>query len=96
MSKERVVIRDKRAQGPPAVVPPLEERLAEDLANAETRAWEALGRYKFVMFGYWAGVWVHLNRISGPKQRNPFRALVDVARAMQGFDVPASPPKGAR
>ena len=58
----------------------IEERLQE----AERRAWRSLTGYKFVMFGYWAGVWVHLNRIAqdqGQRARpNPFRDLVKLAR----------------
>lgn len=56
------------------------ERLLAELAEAERRAWDALARYKFVMFGYWVGVWVHLNRVGGFNYPNPFRELVDVAR----------------
>lgn len=55
-----------------------------ELNDAEQKAWEALARYKFWMFGYWAGVWVHLNRISGAKRPNPWRRLVMDARARVG------------
>ena len=47
---------------------------------AERRAWNALARYKFVMFGYWCGIWVHLNRLSGTPRPNPWRQLVAAAR----------------
>ena len=50
------------------------------LDEAETKAWEALSRYKFLMFGYWVAVWVHLNRISGEKRPNPWKNLVDIAK----------------
>jgi len=48
--------------------------------NAEAKAWDALARYKFQMFGYWAAIWVHLNRLCMERQANPFRSLVTFAR----------------
>lgn len=54
--------------------------LARELALAEQRAWVSLARYKFQMFGYWAAIWVHLNRVGGFGQPNPFSALVAKAR----------------
>lgn len=50
------------------------------LAEAEHKAWDALARYKFQMFGYWAAIWVHLNRIDGRKRPNPFKSAVLHAR----------------
>lgn len=61
-------------------MPCTEENLAAELAEAEKKAWGALSRYKFAMFGYWAAIWVHLNRIGGFKKKNPWRGLVDWAR----------------
>lgn len=58
-----------------------DERLLKDLDEAEAKAWDALSRYKFVMFGYWAAIWVHQNRVSGVKRVNPWRSLVKLARA---------------
>lgn len=58
-------------------------------AVAERKAWDSLARYKFVMFGYWAAVWVHLNRLENRKAPNPFTALVKFARGML-------PPKALR
>ncbi len=55
-------------------------KLAAELDLAEAKAWDALRRYKFQMFGYWAAVWVHLNRISGAKRPNPWSDLVHFAR----------------
>jgi hypothetical protein len=55
--------------------------LAAELVQAEDKAWDALCRYKFWMFGYWAAIWVHLNRAGGFKQPNPFKRLVQFARA---------------
>lgn len=51
-----------------------------ELCEAEAKAHNALARYKFVMFGYWAAMWVHLNRIGGFKKPNPFRDYVQMAR----------------
>lgn len=54
--------------------------MSSEIADAERKAWDALARYKFWMFGYWAAIWVHLNRVSGAKLQNPFRELVRFAR----------------
>ena len=54
--------------------------LSEEMDVAELKALDALARYKFQMFGYWAAIWVHLNRISGLKRPSPFKDLVKVAR----------------
>lgn len=58
----------------------MNEKLIEELDSAEVHAWDALARYKFQMFGYWAAIWVHLNRITGAKRANPFCKLVRQAR----------------
>ena len=60
--------------------------LAVELIEAQDKAIDALSRYKFVMFGYWAGVWVHLNRIEGKRRKNPFRPFVDLARDISDWD----------
>jgi hypothetical protein len=57
-----------------------DEKLIAELDEAELKAWDALSRYKFQMFGYWAAIWVHLNRISGAKRANPWKNLVALAR----------------
>jgi hypothetical protein len=57
--------------------------LARELDTAERKAWESLARYKFQMFGYWAAIWVHLNRIGGFKRPNPFKSLVLAAKERQ-------------
>jgi len=56
------------------------DSLLKELEEAERKAFESLSRYKFQMFGYWAAIWVHLNRISKANKPNPFRKLVEVAR----------------
>lgn len=86
------------------------ENLGRELGHAEREAWNALGRYKFQMFGYWAAIWVHLNRIGGFKRPNPFRAAVELAKgvragganeraasaAVEGHATPAPVPPPAR
>lgn len=57
--------------------------LDEHIVEAEAKAWESLARYKFQMFGYWAAIWVHLNRISGQQRPNPWSGLVVAARNHQ-------------
>lgn len=54
--------------------------LVEELQQAEKKAWDSLSRYKFQMFGYWAAIWVHLNRIGKFNKPNPFRDIVKLAR----------------
>ena len=57
--------------------------LAVHLDEAETKAWDSLRRYKFMQFGYWAAIWVHLNQVSGEKRGNPWRRIVLAARDTQ-------------
>lgn len=59
----------------------MNDRMLHELGEAERKAWQSLGRYKFQMFGYWAAIWVHLNRIGEFKRANPFSGLVRTARA---------------
>lgn len=61
----------------------LTARLIAELDEAEKKAIDSLARYKFQMFGYWAAIWVHLNRVSGQKRPSPFTALVNTARIHQ-------------
>jgi hypothetical protein len=58
------------------------ENLEMALNEAEDKAWQALAKYKFMMFGYWVAVWVHLNRIGEFNRPNPFKPLVDLANNM--------------
>ena len=50
--------------------------------DAEAKAWDSLGRYKFEMFGYWASAWVKFNALmpKSLKKENPFRDAVHLAR----------------
>lgn len=59
------------------------KRLREHKKEAVEKAIDALARYKFMMFGYWAAIWVHLNQIDYQKEKNPFREIVDKAREIQ-------------
>jgi len=63
---------------------PGKDYLIKELEIAERKAWDSLARYKFQMFGYWAAIWVHLNRLSGAKRKNPWTALVKTARDNNG------------
>ena len=58
----------------------VKDRLEDAMDEAERKAIDSLARYKFQMFGYWAGCWVHLNRVGGFGRRNPFRFAVEAAR----------------
>ena len=58
----------------------VKDRIATEMDEAERKALDSLARYKFQMFGYWAAIWVHLNRIGGFGRRNPFKPLVHLAR----------------
>ena len=57
--------------------------LIYELEEAERKAWDSLSRYKFVMFGYWVGVWIHLNRIAETRHANPWQGLVRHAKAVK-------------
>ena len=54
--------------------------IANELAEAEEKAWKSLASYKMAMFGYWAGIWVHLNRLLPSPRPNPFRGIVKIAK----------------
>lgn len=55
--------------------------IEEERDVAERKAIESLARYKFQMFGYWAAIWVHMNRLCPTKKPSPFKHLVKSARA---------------
>lgn len=58
-------------------------RTIHDARNqAYLKAIDALGRYKFEMFGYHASAWVKYNQLMPKqyKQGNPFKAFVKLAR----------------
>lgn len=59
------------------------EKLIRELDEAERKAIDSLSRYKFQMFGYWAAIWVHLNRVSNAKRKSPFTHLVTAARIIK-------------
>ena len=59
------------------------KRLTEIKQEALENAIDSLARYKFMMFGYWAAIWVRLNSIDTKKEPNPFRPLVQEARRIQ-------------
>ena len=57
--------------------------LSRHLDEAEYKAIDALSRYKFMLFGYWAAIWVHLNQIAGEKRPNPFAPFVQEAKSQE-------------
>jgi hypothetical protein len=63
------------------------EALIQELDHAEQKAWESLSKYKFQMFGYWAAIWVHMNRLSGQRRANPWRGLVQAAKVERGRET---------
>ena len=42
----------------------------------------AVHKYEHVPYGYWAAIWVHLNRLEGLKRPDPFKDLVSMATQM--------------
>jgi hypothetical protein len=61
------------------------ELLFDELETAERKAWESLAGYKFQMFGYWAAIWVHLNRVTSEAMNakprpNPWGFIVATAK----------------
>jgi len=57
--------------------------IKEHKQEAYEKAVNNLARYKSMNFGYWAAIWVHLNRMDTKKERNPFKELVLMARRIQ-------------
>ena len=56
-------------------------RLLEHRTKAEVQGWKALSGYKFQMFGYWVGIWGHLNQIIADGHGNPWTDVVKLAKA---------------
>ena len=65
-----------------------EIKLSEHKKEAYEKAIDALARYKFMMFGYWSAIWVHLNQIDNNKEANPFKKLVQKAKEIQQDELP--------
>jgi len=61
----------------------LKEELEKALDEAEKKAHENLAIYKFNNFGYWASIWVHLNRIGQFHRPNPFSSYVNLAKNLR-------------
>ncbi|MCT2580516.1 MAG: hypothetical protein E5X23_09770 [Mesorhizobium sp.] len=68
----------------------MSERILAAMETAEQKAWDALARYKFYMFGYHAAQWVNLNRIGEFKRENPFGDLVKMARGYRPMPITAT------
>lgn len=54
--------------------------LDAQLAHYEEKAWEALADWRFLAFGMWVAVWIHMNKRREPPLHNPFAGLVMLAR----------------
>ena len=50
--------------------------------QARRKAVKALAGYKFIMFGYWAAIWVHYAKECSPKPASPFREIVQLAKRL--------------
>lgn len=87
-ANRQTILDSKRKQTP-------EEILHDEITIAESKAWDALARYKFQMFGYWAAIWVHLNRIAGERRPNPWSGLVETARSKNAPGVRLFDKEGA-
>ena len=64
----------------------LEAEIERKKEEARVKAITNLGRYKFMNFGYWAAVWIHLNQLSGKKTPSPFKDFVDLARQKMTYE----------
>lgn len=60
----------------------MEADLEHELDIAEIKAWAALAEANYLMFGYWCDMWDYLNGLGGFQRPNPFKPLVDIARAV--------------
>ena len=45
--------------------------MEHEINDAERKAWDALARYKFWMFGYWAAIWVASKSNFGTEPTQP-------------------------
>jgi hypothetical protein len=57
-----------------------------DMQKAMEKAFVALARGRFQMFGYWASVWTHLNALN-KRVESPFQALVDYAKMRKEVNI---------
>jgi hypothetical protein len=57
-----------------------QNELEKERNIARDKALDSLGRYKFMQFGYWAAIWVHLNRLCLYQMPNPFKEIVNTAK----------------
>lgn len=60
----------------------LRATLEADLAENERKAWDALARFKFWMFGYHAAACIRIKRQLGRGREPFFKELVEVARTV--------------
>ena len=79
MSDKQCQLKPK-SEGPADIKADLEKALNE----AERKAHRNLAIYKFMNFGYWAAIWVHLNQVGQFNKPNPFSDYVKLARKKGG------------
>lgn len=61
------------------------------IKESETKALENLGRHKFMNFGYWAAINVHLRHLESKNRKSPFSTLVKQARLLLNRNNGVSP-----
>jgi hypothetical protein len=61
----------------------MEEKVKELMLDELDKAYEALSRYKFYMFGYHAAAWVRYNKLLTKPLPNPFAPIVQAARSQK-------------
>ena len=61
----------------------IEKVIRPEREEALQKALTALSQYKFWMFGYWAAVWVRMNKLDPRPEPSPFQKFVQMARTMK-------------
>ena len=56
-----------------------------ELARLEMDAWKAPERGDFMLFGYWASMWLKLNKESGLENPSPFDPVVELAHQIHHY-----------
>jgi hypothetical protein len=72
-------------------MPDVNKLIDDELNVAEAKAIDALSRYKFQMFGYWAAIWVHLNAYPASVDQTLF---VSMLMLLGAAEIRRSPSKG--
>ena len=60
------------------------KKIAEEYRDeAKKKAYDFLSGGRFYMFGYWASVWMQMNKLSRIRKVNPFLGLIDLAKKIK-------------